>query len=78
MIVKGVCAPKFDPLKKFFKNILIIENGAGFSIVKNKDILVNIYGGLKNKIEPWDENTIVNTFSLSKGIYIVNLLKKKN
>ena len=45
------------------------EIGANFSVVKNKEILVNIYAGLKNEDEPWDENTIVNTFSLSKGVY---------
>ncbi len=82
MIVKGVCTPKFEPLKKIFQEYFDndLEKGAGFSIVKNKDILVSIYGGLKNKIEPWDENTIVNTFSLSKGIYascVAKLIEKK-
>ena len=71
MIVEGICVPKFHELKKIFQEYFDsgIENGANFSIVRNNDILVNIYGGLKNKIEPWDKNTIANTFSLSKGIY---------
>ena len=71
MIVKGVCAPKFEEVKeifqKYFKDKL--EIGANFSVVKNREILVNIYGGEKNNKDPWDENTIANTFSLSKGIY---------
>ena len=56
------------------------ETGANFAIIKNQEILVNIYGGEKNNKEPWDETTIVNTFSLSKGIYascIASLIEKK-
>ena len=71
MLVQGICPPKFEELKnifqKYFDNNL--ETGANFSIVKNNEILVNIFGGLKSKNSSWDENTIVNTFSLSKGIY---------
>ena len=82
MIVEGICVPKFHELKKIFQEYFDsgIENGANFSIVRNNDILVNIYGGLKNKIEPWDKNTIANTFSLSKGIYascVAKLIEQK-
>jgi|TARA_B100001093_G_scaffold239995_1_gene229825 CubicO group peptidase (beta-lactamase class C family) len=71
MIVQGVCAPKFQELKQIFQEYFDCgkEIGANFSVVKNADVLVNIYGGLKNKNQLWGENTIVNTFSLSKGIY---------
>ena len=71
MIVRGVCSPKFEELKDLFQKYLNdkIETGANFSIVKNQEILVNIYGGEKNNKEPWDKDTIVNTFSLSKGVY---------
>jgi len=71
MIIQGVCAPQFFELKKIFKKYFEEnrESGANFSIVKNGKILVNIYGGKKNQLQNWDENTIVNTFSLSKGIY---------
>ena len=82
MIVRGVCAPKFEELKDLFQKYLNdkTETGANFTIIKNQEILVNIYGGEKNNKEPWDENTIVNTFSLSKGIYascIASLIEKK-
>ena len=81
MIVKGVCAPKFEEVKKIFQDYFKdkLEIGANFSVVKNREILVNIYGGEKNNKDPWDENTIANTFSLSKGIYagcIANLIEK--
>ena len=82
MIVRGVCAPKFEELKDLFQKYLNdkTETGANFTIIKNQEILVNIYGGEKNNKEPWDENTIVNTFSLSKGIYascMASLIEKK-
>ena len=81
MIVKGVCSRKFEELKKLLQKYFTnkTETGANFAIVKNHEILVNIYGGEKNNNEPWNENTIVNTFSLSKGIYascIASLIEK--
>ena len=71
MFVKGICPPKFEEIKKIFQKYFDNneEIGANFSIVKNNETLVNLFGGKKNKNSPWDENTIVNTFSLSKGIY---------
>jgi len=71
MIVKGVCSPEFEDLKKIFQEYFDEQKelGANFSIVKNGNVLVNIFGGKKNNENSWDENTIVNTFSLSKGIY---------
>ena len=71
MLVQGICPPKFEELKNVFQKYFDNneESGANFSIVKNSEILVNIFGGQKSKNSSWDENTIVNTFSLSKGIY---------
>ena len=71
MLVQGICPPKFEELKNIFQEYFDNneETGANFSIVKNNEILVNIFGGQKSKNSSWDENTIVNTFSLSKGIY---------
>jgi hypothetical protein len=49
-MIQGICPPRFEELK----NILQIyldnkeEIGANFSVVKNNQILVNIYGGQKN------------------------------
>ena len=82
MIVQGVCPSKFEELKIIFQKYFDEkkEIGANFAIVRNKKTLVNLYGGLKNKNSKWDENTIVNTFSLSKGIYascIAKLIEQK-
>ena len=82
MLVQGICPPKFVELKNIFQKYFDEKNeiGANFSIVQNKKILVNLYGGFKNNKDEWDENTIVNTFSLSKGIYascIAKLIEQK-
>ena len=77
MIVKGVCSPKFQEVQQVFQNLFNDneEVGANFAVVQNNRILINIFGGLKNSNEEWDENTIVNTFSLSKGIYAICIAK---
>ena len=82
MIVKGVCSPKFLEVQQVFQNLFNDkeEVGANFAVVQNNKILINIFGGLKNSKDEWDENTIVNTFSLSKGIYascVAKLIEKK-
>lgn len=82
MIVKGICPPKFEELKNIFQTYFDKQEeiGASFSVVKNNQTFINIYGGLKDEINKWDENTIVNTFSLSKGIYascIAKLIEQK-
>jgi len=82
MLVQGICPPKFKELKNIFQKYFDEKDeiGANFSIVKNNEVLINLYGGFKNKNDKWDENTIVNTFSLSKGIYascITKLIEQK-
>ena len=81
-MIQGVCPPRFEELKSIFQKYLDSgdEIGANFSVVKNNQIMVNIYGGQKNQSSLWDENTIVNTFSVSKGIYascIAKLIQEK-
>jgi len=83
MVVQGSCDSKFDELKKIFQDYFDKneEIGANFSIVKNSNVLVNIFCGTKDKNNnKWDNETIVNTFSLSKGIYagcVAKLIEKK-
>ena len=82
MIVKGVCSPKFQEVQQVFQNLFNDkeEVGANFAVVQNNEVLINIFGGFKNSNDEWDENTIVNTFSLSKGIYascVAKLIEEK-
>ncbi len=80
MEISGICPPEFNEVKNIFKDYIHnkIEDGANFSVVKNRNIIINLYAGFKNNNEPWDQNTIVNTFSLSKGIYAACVAKLIN
>ncbi len=77
MQTQGFCEKKFLEIKELFQSFFNNneETGANFSVVQNGKVLINLYGGAKNKYDLWDENTIVNTFSLSKGIYAGCVLK---
>ena len=82
MIIKGFCSPKFQEVQQVFQNLFNDkeEIGANFAVVQNNKVLINIFGGSKNSNNEWDENTIVNTFSLSKGIYaacVAKLIEEK-
>jgi len=71
MQVQGTCEEKFFPIKNIFQQSFDNkeEHGAGFSVIQNGNVLINLFGGTRDGKEAWKENTIVNTFSLSKGIY---------
>ena len=81
MLAQGICEDKFLEVKNIFNNLLETkqETGAAFSIIRNKKKIISIFGGSKNSAnEPWDESTIVNTFSVSKGIYETCIAKLIN
>ena len=45
MDVQGSCTDNFFPIKDLFKKYLEeVDEGAGFSVVKNNKILINIFG----------------------------------
>lgn len=72
MFVQGLCEKKFLEIKEIFDNSFrdLLETGAAFSIIQNKKKIISLYGGVTNSQNtPWNERTIVNTFSASKGIY---------
>ena len=49
MDVQGSCTDNFFPIKDLFKKYLEeVDEGAGFSVVKNNKILINIFGKSKN------------------------------
>lgn len=78
MIVQGACDEKFLAIKKLFNESFLSgdETGASFTIIQNKKIIVDLFGGYKNKKdEAWTANTLVNTFSLSKGMYAACIAK---
>jgi len=71
-MVNGTCQEKYIPIKKTFENFFLQkkEEGASFSVYQNGKELINLYSGQKNlEKNNWEEDTIVNVFSTTKGIY---------
>ena len=71
-MISGYCEEKYIPVKKIFENYFAEQEeiGASFAIYKEGKPLIDLYGGFKNKNNKnWEENTIVNVFSATKGIY---------
>ena len=82
-MISGYCEEKYIPVKKIFENYFLEQEeiGASFAIYKEGKPLIDLWNGLKNKNDKkWEENTIVNVFSATKGIYeiIVSILVDQN
>ena len=71
-MISGYCEEKYAPVKKIFEDYFLKQEeiGASFAVYKEGKAIIDLYGGFKNKNnEKWKENTIVNVFSATKGIY---------
>ena len=81
-MINGYCEEKYNPVKKIFESYFLKQEeiGASFAIYKEGKPLIDLYGGFKNNNKNWEENTIVNVFSATKGIYeiIVSILIDQN
>jgi CubicO group peptidase (beta-lactamase class C family) len=82
-MINGYCEEKYNPVKKIFESHFLKQEeiGASFAIYKEGKPLIDLHGGFKNKNNKnWEENTIVNVFSATKGIYeiIVAILIDQN
>jgi len=82
-MVNGYCEDKYTPVKKIFEDYFLKQEeiGASFAVYKEGKPLIDLYGGFKHQNnKSWEENTIVNVFSATKGIYeiIVSILIDQN
>jgi CubicO group peptidase (beta-lactamase class C family) len=82
-MVNGYCENKYIPVKKIFEDYFLKQEeiGASFAIYKEGKPLIDLYSGFKHQNnKSWEENTIVNVFSATKGIYeiIVSILIDQN
>jgi CubicO group peptidase (beta-lactamase class C family) len=82
-MINGYCEEKYIPVKKIFEDYFLKQEeiGASFAIYKEGKPLIDLWGGFQKKDgEKWEENTIVNVFSATKGIYeiIVSILIDQN
>jgi CubicO group peptidase (beta-lactamase class C family) len=82
-MINGYCEEKYIPVRKIFEDYFLKQEeiGASFAIYKEGKPLIDLYSGFKNKNHKnWEENTIVNVFSATKGIYeiIISILIDQN
>jgi len=82
-MINGYCEEKYNPVKKIFESYFLKQEeiGASFAIYKEGKPLIDLHGGFKDKNNKnWEENTVVNVFSATKGIYeiIVSILIDQN
>jgi CubicO group peptidase (beta-lactamase class C family) len=82
-MINGYCEEKYNPVKKIFESYFLKQEeiGASFAIYKEGKPLIDLWGGFKNKDnQKWEENTLVNVFSTTKGLYeiIVCILIDQN
>ncbi|MGV0035543.1 MAG: serine hydrolase domain-containing protein [Candidatus Azotimanducaceae bacterium WSBS_2022_MAG_OTU7] len=70
-MIEGKNHSRFDPVREAFASLWNeIEVGAGLSIFLDGELVVDLWGGHTNRAGtiPWQRNTLVNTYSISKGI----------
>ena len=70
-LAAGTIQLGFEPVREVFASLWNeIEVGAGLSIFLGDDLVVDLWGGHTNRdrTNSWQRNTLVNTYSISKGI----------
>ena len=77
--IHGYASPEFEEVKReFLKNFMERgEIGAACAIYYKGEKVVDLWGGLKDKKtkELWEENTVVQVFSTTKGMTLLVLAK---
>ena len=77
--VRGRCAPQFESLRRALADSIDAgrEVGAALSVYVGKRSVVDLWAGHRDaaRTRPWDENTIVNLYSVGKAITAVCALR---
>jgi CubicO group peptidase (beta-lactamase class C family) len=70
--ISGYCDPRFEEVAKIFSSAIKsgYETGASIAIEHQGDMVANLWGGYQDeaKTKRWQEDTIVNVFSVTKGV----------
>lgn len=79
MSINGYCDPKFSRVEEYFEKSINskFELGASISIEIEGERVLNLWGGFKDsdRSTPWEEDTLCNTFSVSKAMTSACILK---
>ena len=77
MNIKGTCEDKFLKVKELFDELhgTDREIGSSFAVYKDGDPIVDIWGGFssKEKTKEWEQNTLANVWSTTKGVAAITL-----
>lgn len=71
MDVSGFCSTQFSPIRDLFAELWEdIEVGAALAVYWQGKEVVNLWAGFQDraKSKPWTEETLVNTYSITKGV----------
>jgi len=81
-MINGYCDPRFLNLKKIFADAIEseFEVGAALAIEHKGELVVNLWGGHKDALRksPWQEDTLVNVWSVTKGVTATCIAKLIN
>ena len=70
--IKGYCRPDFIEIQNIFADSITSghETGASIAIEHKGEMIVDLYGGYKDAAKniPWEKDTLVNVFSVTKGV----------
>ena len=79
MEISGVVAPGFEPVREqFIRNFTHHgEVGASVCVYQGDTCLVDLWGGVAHPDTnaPWDAHSMVNTFSVTKGLVALGILQ---
>ena len=78
-MISGYCDEKFSSARELFENNLKsgFERGAAITVEIEGEKVIDLWGGIdsEEKNTTWQEDTIVNVFSTTKGLAAVCLLQ---
>jgi CubicO group peptidase (beta-lactamase class C family) len=69
-IVDGYCSPQFEAVRRAFEQNFLERNeqGAACCIFHRGRKVVDLWGGERSPGQPWNEDTLALTFSVTKGM----------
>ncbi|MCO4762457.1 MAG: beta-lactamase family protein [Myxococcales bacterium] len=78
-MIHGTVAPKFAPVKAVLERHFaeMGEVGASICVIHEGETVVDLWGGIADQVTgtPWQADTLVNTFSVTKGAVAHALLR---
>ncbi|WP_435771768.1 serine hydrolase domain-containing protein [Nocardioides sp. SYSU DS0651] len=74
--VHGTCAPELEPLRELFQRSLAdgSDTGGSLAVVRDGELVADLWGGEARPGEPWVEDTVVQVWSVTKTMAALTAL----